>query len=77
MDNLYDLLKFFHVIGFVFMSIPLFNLIVVNERALLGISYDYYADRYMENIISLSLLCFPINCIAHRSVTVDIRSTWD
>ena len=51
MDNLYDLLKFFHIIGFVFMSIPLFNLIVVNERALLGISYDYYADRYMENII--------------------------
>jgi hypothetical protein len=33
------------------MSIPLFNLIVVNERALLGISFNYYADRYMENII--------------------------
>ena len=37
--------------GFVFMSVPLFNLIVVNERALLGISFNYYADRYMENII--------------------------
>jgi hypothetical protein len=33
------------------MSVPLFNLIVVNERALLGRSFDYYADRYMENII--------------------------
>jgi hypothetical protein len=33
------------------MSIPLFNLIVVNERALLGVSFNYYADRYMENII--------------------------
>jgi hypothetical protein len=33
------------------MSVPLFNLIVVNERALLGISFNYYADRYMENII--------------------------
>jgi hypothetical protein len=33
------------------MSIPLFNLIVVNERALLGIPFNYYADRYMENII--------------------------
>jgi len=37
--------------AFVFMSVPLFNLIVVNERALLGVSFDYYADRYMENII--------------------------
>ena len=37
--------------GFVFMSTPLFNLIVVNERALLGSSFNYYADRYMENII--------------------------
>lgn len=51
MDNLYDLLKFFHVLSFVFMSVPLFNLIVVNERALLGISFNYYVDRYMENII--------------------------
>jgi hypothetical protein len=51
MDNIYNLLIFLHVIGFVFMSVPLFNLIVVNERALLGISFNYYADRYMENII--------------------------
>ncbi len=51
MDNIYNLLIFLHVMGFVFMSIPLFNLIVVNERALLGISFNYYVDRYMENII--------------------------
>jgi len=51
MDIFYDLLKFLHVMSFVFMSVPLFNLIVVNERALLGISFNYYADRYMENII--------------------------
>jgi hypothetical protein len=37
--------------GFVFMSVPLFNLIVVNERAALGASFNYNADRYMENII--------------------------
>ena len=37
--------------SFVFMSVPLFNLIVVNERAKLGVSFNYYADRYMENII--------------------------
>ena len=51
MDILYDLLIFIHFMGFVFMSVPLFNLIVVNERALLGVSFNYYADRYMENII--------------------------
>ena len=51
MAILYDVLKFFHVMSFVFMSVPLFNLIVVNERAKLGIPFNYYADRYMENII--------------------------
>jgi uncharacterized membrane protein len=33
------------------MSVPLFNLIVVNERASLGPAFQYYADRYLENII--------------------------
>lgn len=51
MEILYDLLKFLHVMSFVFMSVPLFNLIVVNERALLGVGFNYHADRYMENII--------------------------
>ena len=37
--------------SFVFMTVPLFNLIVVNERALLTPKFDYSADRYMENII--------------------------
>jgi hypothetical protein len=51
MDVFYNVLKFIHVMGFVFMSTPLFNLIVVNERALLGSSFNFNADRYMENII--------------------------
>jgi hypothetical protein len=51
MDVFYNALKFIHVIGFVFMSTPLFNLIVVNERALLGSSFNYWVDRYQENII--------------------------
>lgn len=51
MEIFYDLLLFFHVMSFVFMTVPLFNLIVVNERALLGIKFDYNTDRYMENII--------------------------
>lgn len=47
----YDILKLLHIISFVFMSIPLFNLIVVNERAVMGGEFIYAADRYMENII--------------------------
>ena len=33
------------------MSIPLFNLIVVNERTLMGTKYNFGTDNYMENII--------------------------
>lgn len=51
MDAFYNILKFLHIMGFVFMSIPLFNLIVVNERAAMGSTFNYNADRYMENII--------------------------
>ncbi|MDE3056697.1 MAG: hypothetical protein KGJ59_01900 [Bacteroidota bacterium] len=51
MENLYQVLKLWHIVSFVFMSIPLFNLIVVNERALMGASFNYGTDQYMENII--------------------------
>lgn len=51
MDWLYSFLKFVHVMSFVFMTVPLFNLIVVNERAQFGAPFNYYTDRYMENII--------------------------
>jgi hypothetical protein len=51
MNMLYDLLKFLHIMSFVFMSVPLFNLIVVNERAFFSTSFNYPVDRYMENII--------------------------
>ena len=51
MDTFYSMLKFLHVMSFVFMSIPLFNLIVVNERVLLGPKFIYPVDRYMENLI--------------------------
>jgi hypothetical protein len=55
----YDILKFLHVISFVFMSVPLFNLIIVNERVLLGTSFIYQIDRYMENMIKRGAIrCF-------------------
>lgn len=56
---IYDTLKFLHVMSFVFMSVPLFSLIIVNERALLGSPFSYSADRYMENIIKRGAVrCF-------------------
>ena len=51
MENLYEVLKLLHILSFVFMAIPLFNLIIVNERAVMGSSFVYATDRYMENII--------------------------
>src|SRR3972149_6031429 len=45
MDTLYELFKFVHIISFVFMSIPLFNLIVVNELALMGLLSYVHLSR--------------------------------
>ena len=47
----YDILKVLHVLTFVFMSVPFFNLIVVNERAAMGSAFNFGTDRYFENII--------------------------
>ena len=51
MEIFYDLIRFFHVISFVFMCVLLFNLIVANERVLFGVTLNYNADRHIENII--------------------------
>lgn len=61
MDILYDLIRFFHVISFVFMCVLLFNLIVANERILRGISFNYDADHHMESIIKNGVLWCYIN----------------
>jgi len=46
----YNIIKFFHILSVVFMSAPLYNLIVVNERILFG-KAPLAVDRYFENII--------------------------
>ncbi|MBF8260246.1 MAG: hypothetical protein HW377_2620 [Actinobacteria bacterium] len=46
----YNILKFLHILSVVFMSAPLYNLIVVNERVLFG-KAPFAVDRYFENII--------------------------
>ncbi len=48
--NLYDLVKFLHVITAVFMAAPLYNLIVVNERARFG-KAPLQVDQYFEGVI--------------------------
>ncbi len=59
MDIIYDLVRFFHVISFVFMCVLLFNLIVANERVMHGISYNINADKHVETIIKSGVLwCF-------------------
>jgi hypothetical protein len=47
---LYDAVKFVHILAVVFMSAPLYNLIVVNERVRFG-KAPFQVDRYFENII--------------------------
>jgi len=46
-----SILVFVHVITVVFMSVPLYNLVVVNERARMGKDAGVRVDRYFENII--------------------------
>ncbi len=46
----YDAIKFLHILAVVFMSAPLYNLIVVNERVGFG-KAPFPVDRYFENII--------------------------
>lgn len=47
---MYDVIKFLHILTVVFMSAPLYNLIVVNERLRFGTAH-YQVDRYFENLI--------------------------
>jgi hypothetical protein len=43
------------------MCVLLFNLIVANERVLLGITFNYNADRHMETIIKSGVIWCYIN----------------
>lgn len=48
--ELYEVLKFLHILAVVFMSAPLYNLIIVNERVRFG-KAPAQVDRYFENLI--------------------------
>jgi hypothetical protein len=73
MEILLPLVKFIHVLSFAFMSVPLFNLIIVNERARLGSAMSYHVDRYLENVIGGLLL----RCYAYQlTVLVSGLALW-
>jgi len=45
------LIRFVHIITAVFMAVPLYSLVIVNERARLGRKVSADVDRYMENMV--------------------------
>lgn len=60
----YDAVKFLHILTVVFMSAPLYNLIVVNERVRFG-KAPYAVDRYFENLIRTNAIrCFIFQATA-------------
>lgn len=62
--NAYNAVTFLHVLAVVFMSAPLYNLIVVNERLRFG-KAPYAVDRYFENLIkSNSVRCYAFQATA-------------
>jgi len=62
--NVYDAVKFLHILTVVFMAAPLYNLIVVNERLRFG-KAPYAVDRYFENLIRTNALrCFIFQATA-------------
>ena len=65
MESAYAFLRFLHILTVVFMTAPLYSLVVVNERALLGPTMVYAVDRYMETIIAKNALrCFVFQATA-------------
>lgn len=60
----FDAMLFLHIMAVVFMSAPLYNLIVVNERVAFG-KAPFAVDRYFENIIKgASVRCYVFQLTA-------------
>ncbi|MCK4739161.1 MAG: hypothetical protein KAT46_04355 [Deltaproteobacteria bacterium] len=60
----FDAVKFLHILSVIFMSAPLYNLIVVNERVLFG-KAPFAVDRYFENIIKgAAIRCYVFQLTA-------------
>lgn len=74
----YDLLIFVHILTVVFMAIPLFNLIVVNERVMFG-KAPLPVDLYFENIIrggAKRCYVFQITALGTGLLLVGMTREW-
>ena len=62
--DVYQAIRFLHILTVVFMAAPLYNLIVVNERLRFG-KAPYAVDRYFENLIKTNAIrCFVFQATA-------------
>lgn len=62
--NLYDTLKFLHVITVVFMAAPLYNLVVVNERVKFGRAHLDVNGSFENLIRGNSIRCYVFQVTA-------------
>ncbi len=71
----YDVVKFLHILTAVFMAAPLYNLIVVNERARFGKAH-LQVDLYFENLIRANALrcyVFQLTVLATGLLLIALR----
>lgn len=76
--NLYDLLKFLHILTVVFMAAPLYNLVVVNERVKFGKAH-VQVDRYFENLIrgnATRCYVFQATALVTGVLLVGLAGSW-
>lgn len=76
--SLYELLKFLHILTVVFMAAPLYNLIVVNERARFGKAH-IQVDRYFENLIrgnATRCYVFQATALVTGVILVSLAGSW-
>jgi len=63
-DEIHEAVRFVHILAVVFMAAPLYNLIVVGERAKFG-KAPVQVDRYMERLIrGNALRCYAFQLTA-------------
>ncbi len=74
----YDVLRFLHILAVVFMAMPLFNLIVVNERVMFGKAH-LQVDLYFENLIrggAKRCYVFQLTALVTGVLLAGIRIDW-
>ncbi|MBI4481569.1 MAG: hypothetical protein HY652_01630 [Acidobacteria bacterium] len=76
--SLYDLVKFLHVLTVVFMAAPLYNLVVVNERARFGKAH-LQVDLYFENLIrgnAIRCYIFQLTALVTGVLLTGLQGPW-